>query len=75
MAQQPACPNPLLETESYLAQTGFELPRLPYVAENDLEPLVLLHLPPECWDRRPAYYTWFYMVSGIESRAFCVLGE
>lgn len=54
VVQPPACPTPLPETGSHIAQIGLELPRLPYVAENDLEPLVLLHLPPECWGCRPA---------------------
>lgn len=46
-----------------------------FVGKDDLELLMLLSLPPECWDYSYMLPCLVYGVLGIKPRALCVLGK
>lgn len=46
-----------------------------YIAQDDLEPLTLLYLPPECWDRKRGAPHFVYVVLGLEPGALYAVGQ
>lgn len=54
------------KTGAHVSQTIFEL------GKNDLEPLLLLPLLPECWDDRHVPPRAVYVVLGTKPTTLCV---
>lgn len=53
------------------------MPQTDYIAkeEEDSDPLVLLHLPPGCWDHRHEPPQQVYVVLGKQTQALSMPGK
>lgn len=62
----------VFETGSYIAQPGLELA---YVDEDYLEFLILLCLPPKCWDHSHVPPCPVFALLWMEPKALCMLDK